>query len=637
LPIASLLGLIGFSLTIYGWGRAVNRILNGDRKVAHAYATGLGIVVLTFVGGLLNALGLATASVLAVIAYLGVAFGAIFVATSLYKWQKKPFLSRANLPNFVFLAFAGVIILFLAEELLPTRVFNHHDDFLTYLPRIVRMRETGSVAGNPYDLLGLAGFGADAFFQALGMTWLPLTSVTAFDAIFCFVLSLLLLAEFGRQHNTSWIFIGLAWIFFIVINPMIVNLSTVYSTSALLLTLVLSTSIMLSESDSANRFRSAIPVATSLAALVAFKNTAIFFAIPFLAIIASGMLVRNMRAAVVAMLAIVVYGLTAILPWLIVSSDHLLRLLHERSISIPVDPARVVPYSFAEAFRNQPTLYGSTRIDFAFAIVSVMLLILIGLYQALQRRGNWQSWLWLAAGIGCLCVYVGAAGYVNNEASLRYSVPFLLTIAALTTLAIPAPAEPTFSKSYIALLAAVSITQTASMVIFAKSFFQRIVRVATEHTEISYSTTPEYREWQTSILGEEGRARIRTIQDMIPAKTRIFAWVEAPFHMDFARNDIVQFNRDFFVAPWRLDTTNYDTVRNEFEMYKISSVLVEFGSQSVVPEITQEQLQSKLWPEYRIGIDSMLKLLGILQQISKQNRTLLPAKGIALIRLDGKE
>jgi len=348
-------------------------------------------------------------------------------------------------------------------------------------------------------------------------------------------------------------------------------------------------------------------------------------------------LVQNLRAAVVAMLAIVVCGFIVILPWMIVESDHLLRLLHDRSISIPVDPARVVPYSFAEAFRDQPTLYGSTRIDFAFAIVSVMLLIFIGLYQALRRKGNRQAWLWLAAGIGCLCVYVGTAGYVNNEASLRYSVPFLLTIAALTTLAIPPPANPALSKGYIGLLAVVLITQAASVVIFAKSFSQRVLRIAAEHTEISYSTTPDYREWQTSILGAEGRARIRNVQDMIPAKTRIFAWVEAPFHMDYVRNDIVQFNRDFFVAPWRLDTTNYDTVRSEFETYKINSVLVEFGSRYVVPEITEEQLRSKLWPEYRIGIDSMLKLLGILQQMSKQNRTLLPAKGMALIRLDGKE
>ena len=46
--------------------------------------------------------------------------------------------------------------------LVPTGVFNLSDDFRTVLDRAVRMSQSGSVGGNPFDFLGLDGFGSQS-------------------------------------------------------------------------------------------------------------------------------------------------------------------------------------------------------------------------------------------------------------------------------------------------------------------------------------------------------------------------------------------------------------------------------------------------------------------------------------------
>jgi len=92
--LISLLALSAVVLTCYGWGRAVYALAYPGRSPLHAYATGLGLVAFTFIGGALNAAGLATERSLQICAYGGIALAVAFIAMSARKAAWRPTLAQ---------------------------------------------------------------------------------------------------------------------------------------------------------------------------------------------------------------------------------------------------------------------------------------------------------------------------------------------------------------------------------------------------------------------------------------------------------------------------------------------------------------------------------------------------------------
>jgi hypothetical protein len=638
LSLPPVLAIGALSLTVYGWGRAVHVPVYGwNSKVAHAYSAGLGTVALIFIGGVLDVFGLARSAALATVTLAGIVLSLFFIVSSLRNSDIRSIFSRANAPVLVFLAATAGLTIFLSVNLLPTQVFNYDDDFRTYLVRVLRMRETGIASNSPFEVIGLSGFGADTFFQSLTMTWLPLTGVTAFDTIFCFVLGILLLAEMGRTNNASWPLIVLAVLVYIFINPMIVNISSVYSTAALLLTLTSATSALLSASDinTTARVRYAFPVGASLAALVALKTTNIPFAISYLAVLFGGLLLQGANAvAAMSILAILGSGAVAFLPWFLTQFDKMLVLLRTRSVALPVDSALTIPWSFAEAFRSEPTTYGSTRADYIFALIAVQLMVIAAALRLWRRIGDGQALLWLATGIGCLATYLGLAGFHNNTASLRYAAPFVLTIAALG--AYPAVASAVWGvakQARLGLMLGIVTAQFACISFFAKSTYDRGLRIVTQHTPICYPTTEGHRHWQAFALSEQGRAVLRNAQAQTNVGTTIFAWVDLPFQFDFGRNRILQLNNSFFLAPWRFDTSSFESVREEFKRRRIDYILIEYRGMLTIPQFTERELRSPMWPEDRICYDNSINLIRAIHEFSVRYGVVFNNGGMALIRI----
>ena len=206
LTVISLVALGAFALACYGWGSTAYALFYPGRDPSHAYIVTLGLAVLAFMGGVLNAIHAASTLPVSICAYTGVLLGGFFIVRLGRSIKLRSVLAPARLPEW---AYAIVIIgsgIFLTVTLLPTSVFNFHDDFLTYLPRVVRMRETGTLGGNPFELLGLNDFDVQAFFQGIMSTWLPIQYAYAFDTIFCFMLGLclyLMASSFARYGETS--------------------------------------------------------------------------------------------------------------------------------------------------------------------------------------------------------------------------------------------------------------------------------------------------------------------------------------------------------------------------------------------------------------------------------------------------
>ena len=236
----NLLALCAFALSCYGWGNIARLCFHADRQ-PYSYVVALGLVVLAFIGGVLNAIHLASYRSIAICAYIGILVGMCFLVPAFRNvgWRS-PYTPNLR-AQWIFAVAAVSTAIFLTVTLLPTTIFNVGDDFRTYLPRIVRMRETGTLGGNPFEMLGLSDFGTQSFFQALLMTWFPLTYAYSFDTIFCFVLGLWLLIDFGGSNKCTAGMMTFAICVYVIINPQIVNISSVYSTTALVLTLIIAT------------------------------------------------------------------------------------------------------------------------------------------------------------------------------------------------------------------------------------------------------------------------------------------------------------------------------------------------------------------------------------------------------------
>src|SRR5207253_892580 len=142
------------------WGSAADFLCYPDRRSSPAYVVALGLVALSLLGGILNLLHLASSVWLAVCAYTGILLSVLFILFfSRGVAGRKKSQARLMLQDWIYLAVLLATGIFLALTLLPAAVFNFHDDFLTYFPRILRLRQTGTLGGHPFEIFGLSDFG----------------------------------------------------------------------------------------------------------------------------------------------------------------------------------------------------------------------------------------------------------------------------------------------------------------------------------------------------------------------------------------------------------------------------------------------------------------------------------------------
>jgi hypothetical protein len=625
----SLMALIGFTLAAYGWGRLAFLCAYPGRAPLHAYATGLGVVVLIFIGGVLNAVALATTAGLLVCAYGGILLAMAFLAWSVRttQWRLKIIREKASAPTLLLLIFAAAAASFLLAEVLPTAIFNYHDDFFSYMVRPIRMQTVGTVGGNPFELIGLSDFGAQSFLQGIFLLWLPLTSITALDTVFCFLLGIFLIAEIGSKNGASVLFVSLAIVVYVMIDPQIVNLSSVYSTAVIILTLLAATSLLLESSTEhasplSSMMRRSMPVGACLAALIAIKMSGAFFAAAFFIALFGLALVTRLPRTATAAIATAAAATLALLPWMVVHADKLdVTRWHSASAEF-LDPRLTFYPSVLEAFYARETIFGATRAVYAVALAVIVVSLLAGLVMLLRKSRVPENLLRTAADAAGIVTYLGLAMTVNHETSLRYAIPFVI---ALTPTRILYPLNGgsqgrqlrSLAMSTRAVTYSIAVLQLATIVIFAQLMFARLTRIALEHTTLSFPFSPTLAETEAHNLSDEVRSYLRNVQAKTPVGSTVWAWVDAPFQLDFARNRIWHFHNDWLVAPWRIDTSSSAALRRELVERGVDYVLLQYSSDSL-PSIgsLRANLQTVMWPEYRIIQGNTLTLLEALRELA---------------------
>ena len=634
--LLSLFALLGFTLCCYGWGRAAHIIIYRDRAALPAFTTGLGLVVLSFIGGVLNAARWATVPSLSFLAYGGIGLAAVFVVRAVATAPRRPLLP--GWPDIVFVVFVLGLGVALVSALLPTQVFDYVDDFFSYLVRPVRMQATGTVGGNPFELLGLSDLGVQPFLQALLHIWLPLTDAYAFDTIFCFLLGLCLVAELGRVRRVPTALIVLAIAVYVAVNPQIVNLSSVYSSSVLVLVLLGATATFADDWERkaplARLVRDAIPVGAIAATLIAIKLTAALFVLPLCAIVLGVLLIKEPRAGAATTFAVIAAAAVSVAGWLATHLDKLQFSAWSSSDRFFHDPQLVIWPSLLEAFRIRPTLYGGSRAIFLIG-VAVLAVSLVTSFAQYVRKRELDALITAAAMSGGIVTYVGLAAIFNNEAALRYAVPFLIALVPYTLLG----ARPVARGGFAALFADRRIVWLAGLqLIFLVTFIavdrERLDRIVHDHTAVSIPISPQNRIDQARLLSPAYRAYVRNVQAKVPAGATVWAWIDAPFDLDFARNRVWNYNMDWAVAPWRLRATTADELRQSLASRGVQYVIWQYRS-ALNPDVPTMEgyLRTVQWPEYRVILPSAIELTRALGELARPADIVWKDDAIAIIAL----
>jgi hypothetical protein len=539
-----------FLLSLYGWGRLCRPFCDRRLLRFHALSIVFGLALLNAIGGVLNLLGLAKSGVLLGLMIFGAAVAGFELIRARpwtnYHWDRRQWPVVA----------ASVAALTACVLLVPTGVFNLADDFRTYCIRAVRMSQTGSVGGNPFDFLGLDGLGSQSFFHGFFLAGNDIRFLQGFDAVSCFAICLLLTAELSVRWRLPWVAGLLAVLCVAFINPQQVNISALYSgAAAVMATFVcgILVSRNLVARNGQNRWQTDLSVALAAGLLVTLKSTPAIFGVFFLGALYFLLLLAGHNWRETLKSAVRVAGVTTIiaLPWMLVCARPLLKA---RAVARDFLPGAAIAVKYSSvAVRDVPSLFSNTLLQYgnrplAFYSAAVICVAAggCGLFWWLKRPRNRDSAIGLAlaaAGLSVPAVVLVIAHFFTADVAIRYWCPTLIG-----AFAVGAVAFLRLVRSRGAGLV-VSAWLAVVLILFNGSFGSRLHLAATKRTVLSFPVDSAHVSFSSAMVSPFQTDYMRSIQTNMAAGATALVWVVTPFQMDFARNHLLTVNEGGLVSP----------------------------------------------------------------------------------------
>lgn len=474
----------------FGWGRQARRWA-GLPDGAWAVTAVLGLALALEAIGVLSLVGLARPPAFALLVLAG-----LFLL--LRDWRPKEVSEalKRRRPAHAFLLVCAVWLL--ARHAAPA-VFNPGDDLQKYFAHAARLVQTGSLSGGPLNALGSETLGAQAALQGFLAAFLPVEAINAADRVFCLLLCL------GMALSAAP-----AAAVLLLIHPQYVNVSSLYSSAAVLAALVL-----LDAEDGRAQGRDALGGLLCACAL-ALKPTNLLF------IGAYAAFSRPTRSQ--ARLA----GWTALFlsPWLLSFAPFYAQaLLHP-----PAPPSLPVP-----RVREPLSLLSPARVFYGGSMLAYTLLAAgLGVLAWRERGRSRAAW---SAGLSAAACYflVNLAGpsFVEKAGALRYSIPVLL--AAAPACAVLFRGRARWSLAALSLL-------------FLPAALERERLISRTGAEPAFLAgwSPE----KLEAMLPPDPADLKALQDLVPAGEPVLVWTQAPYQADFKRNRVYDVNESGLGAPW---------------------------------------------------------------------------------------
>ncbi len=549
---------------LFGWGDTLRRLTRFSIG-GWPLTVGLGFGVVIFLGGLCNDFHIARPLVFDTIILLGLA-------------QTAPQLRRLSLQRPDLKRIAGIdwssaalIALILASGAfviatqLPPVTFNHHDDFEKYIPQVVRMLATGTVHDNPLGSIGIETLGGQTVLQAFIAANFPIEYINGADALFCLLLSLLMLGGIAFERPAIGPAMLAGAIALVAIDPHYANISGIYSIVALTLTLVIAT--CLPADTDADRSHIETIVGLLYAAQIAIKLTTIsFIGLHFLCWIGCiAWLCRDWRLALARSLKTGLWSALFLSPWVVLfAPDFLLIFLAPPGPpTIPKLPDHTPQFeSLLTIDPYLPVAWYSAAATLVLACGCAVLIRMrrVSTKDPLREHGAafMAFCLAVAANYVLFVTYIGPY-FADMEAAVRYTAPFLIAgVGAALTL------SPVFlgvltkcasSRKVVWTFACIGIGVLA---MFGRSLQDRVTYALRYGMPQSYVRfwQPQARQAVVAAMADtfEGKlhAAVQDAQRRVPPGSRIVVWMVTPFLLDYGRNPIAEIGWYQLVRPWSL-------------------------------------------------------------------------------------
>ena len=529
LSLAALMAVIAFGVCAWGCGSAVLRACCLDERGV-AFPAAIGVAALAATGGWLNLLHIAYPPLLWALLLFGWGAAAARIRRDCAQW-KMP--ARDELvPG----AVIAIIAAFLALTLLPSAVFNPEDDLQQYFVRPVRMLQTGTLGGDPFDALGFDSFGAQAFLQAFTLLGFPPLFLNAFDAVFCATLTLALVASVARNAGAGLPVTLAALAVAALLHPQQISISAMYSIAALTLALVPAAERLAS---SGNLWRRTVPLALLLAALPGLKASTASSIVALGVLFLAGFIrAQGLRTAARVSGASALMTALFALPWVGLHAKHYYGLLEAPSSGLPE-----VAGGASRLLQGGELYWGATIGGYNVVALFCLVAGAAGIARYWRREAEPRMLMMTAVCLAAAATYVPNAMIYGVENALRYSVPGLIVGASagvvLAARVFPIPA-----------LALAIVFPACMTFLFGAAAMQRIHNAAALHTAVSFSDDGVMAEYVVWANGPEARVLLRGAQAYTAPGERILAMVSYPQHLFFARNPVFVPSEFGLTAGW---------------------------------------------------------------------------------------
>ena len=658
--VLAILTLIVLLTSSYGWGFAVVKWVVRDNSSFFSFLAAVGFACLIVLGGTLNLIGMAYPLGMQALLLPGLFFFLVSISARfmvLLQPNNASLLPSTNisrtstLDRLLPIFFIAIAIVFFAATLLPTGIFNMHDDFHTYIPRPLTMLQTGTLNENPYELLGIDSLGAQAFLQGFFLLMLPVGYLPGLDAVFGLGLAGLLLTATAQRFDLSWIFAAPAILVFLVINPQSVNVSALY-TSALAILGLLFTSCLLTErfygSGMAKSLGLAVLAGLFIASLVALKTTMALFAAIYYAIFCLGLLAtaQNKRHAFWLSATTCAAATIAISPWLLLHLPNYATALDTHLATASNTSGFPLPKgNLSELLSTRDLFYGGSLLGYGSIII---LLAVLGIFSIMfMLHGNPVKQRGYSLVSASACAAAIATFFLNGvlfdpNAAIRYICPVLIATLPFALLVSSHNAGPGFAArqpgAFKQAILQTVVLAGAMLVIalFGNNFADRVKRAYSKHTTISLPINVPYIQYNSYVLSEDARQSTLGIQLKTEPGKAIFAWISTPLHLDFARNKIFMVMEPGLTNPWLNLPLNGDSVEMAqfLKRQGIRYIMWEYQGTGMKYPWDYERMLLSPYPIYRRLAERNLYMRELLTSIMADGPYLYLENGIVLFDLD---
>lgn len=525
-----------------------------DEKL-HAMRILVGMAIFIFVAGVLNLFALAYLPVLVI----PLVYGVLITTRSLVRYFRDRHVDRVPRKDYWIIAgFLLLIWALCAVSVSFPEAYNFHDDYQKYFIQPVKMLATGSFYGSSLSTAGKEILGAQSALQAVFIGLNGISSINAFDAVFCLLLAAFLLMDFGRERR-QLLNSSLCAFLLVVIHPQYVNVSSIYSFVCFAIGVVIVHQRMLEGGPTTLTLPYAMAIGAFYASMIALKTTYVFLPLAHFPFVVISFLCVGYRFASVLRWSLTasICGFVAILPWSIRTIYLFANAPGSDRLIIPVAPDWG---NMLLLFSSDKVVYGGAPLIYLSLLAGGFTLLLFGL-ATLKNRPTASDYSALTALLSALLVLVYFVAFVGNElhtfgTTLRYSAPFLIALIPISLLILgqkPLPESdyPAWTnRSYRILSILLPICLSSLWLPTKFGFLKQSFRCGSALAFSQVACDQHYIDYNRYVLNGAAKGRIKKLQELVPEGATIIAWLNYAHLLDFQRNKIIEVDTAGLSNPW---------------------------------------------------------------------------------------